>query len=157
MKSTDIKVGKVYEILYRTSVDRVGNGWYSNKYVEKREPGVGTLIQMYVSTGPNHLFFVEGVGNVYATPNSILREVEPVTKAFADEDSIGEELTKLKKLGFSDEERAIEMSRAKTLLSDLGIDFRINDSNTSAVMDYESVMRLKLLALNLIKDQMLRD
>jgi hypothetical protein len=43
------------------------------------------------------------------------------------------------------------------VLRDLGIDFRINDSNTSAVMDYESVMRLKLLALNLIKDQMLRD
>ena len=156
MKSTDIKVGKVYEILYRVSLDKVGNIW-SNRYAEKREPGVGTLIKMYVSTGPNHLFFVEGIGNVYATPNSILREVEPITKVFADEESIGEELTKLKKLGFSDEERAIEMARAKTLLNDLGINFRVNDTNTSAVMDYESVMRLKLLSLNLIKDQMLRD
>ena len=157
MKSTDITVGKSYEILYRTSVERTGNGWYSNKYAEKREPGVGTLIKMYVSTGPNHLFFVEGIGNVYATPNSILREVEPLVKAFADEESIGEELTKLKKLGFSDEERALEMNHAKTLLNDLGISFQSSQNNTSAVIDYESVMRLKLLALNLIKEQMLRD
>lgn len=140
-----MRVGSFYKINYRTIPIKTFNGYFQEQTVE----GVGELITPYINS-QLHLFQLADGRHVYATSRGVIYEVTAPSKTPGVMVPAQLQSEMHKEAPGDPSERAEQIAIAQHLLSDLGIEIVPDSESTYCLIDYSSIVNLKMLTLKLL-------
>lgn len=154
MKSTDLREGRKYDIVYSESPPVYYRGSIKPMV---RKKGVGTLVTINKPRLGWHTLTLGNGEIVYASSNGIKSEYMMGQTVGLVDPEVAKEAKKLRNLGASDSERAEELNAAALFLDGLNIMAEPDDEYTYLKIPYTSIASLRALVAHLYSKTLLDD